>query len=492
MQPPPAIAAAIAEMARRQCVVEAIEAAAFEQQRAFVQDESPLVALLCPRRAGKSRAGALRLFRTAVKFPGSQSRYFGLTRQTSKDIMWDVLKQVNEELKIGAAFNETELRTTLPNGSSFRLVGMDANEKERRKVLGGDLKDAILDEAASFHVDLRALIKDFIGPATIRQRGTIALTGTPDPDEARGFFYEVTTGKEPGWTPHSWDTLDNPYMREEWAAKLALITETDPAYLETPEFRCMYRAEWPDSPSGWVYQFNRTRNVIDATDLPEIHHAVLGIDLGWKDDFALTLMGWNRHDKRIFILHTEKAPKKYLDHIAQRADVVASFVKCHVSRVIDGANQQVVQELRKRYKLNAENTDKADKAGLIRIMNTELMCGRVLAVRGWVDETGHPRGSTPLVVEWSGADEAGMAVKDATPLVWDRRAMQHRPPRLVEDSRCPNHAADAALYAFRYAWNYLGRSETQHVVPGTEEAMRLERERYKAKLMRRVREENAA
>lgn len=494
MRCPPSIAAAIREMARRQRVIESIENAAFPKQRSFVRDEYRRSFLFCPRRAGKSLGSALKLFRTALKYDGSRGRYIGLTRQTAKDIMWDVLKDVNTRLSLGAKFNETELKVTLPNGSSFRLVGMDANERQLAKVLGGNLKLVIIDEAASYSVDIRALIKVFIGPATLDERGSIVMAGTPDPDEARGFFYDVTTGKESEhWSAHVWDTLDNPFMQQQWAEELARIEREDPLYMETPEFRCMFRAEWPDSPSGWVYQFNRARNLIDRAEVPEIHHRVIGMDLGWNDSKSIVDVGWNKYDKRLFILHAEKKSGQHLDEFTARVRAVEAMVKgATVRRVIDGANQDTVQELRKRYKLLAEDTDKPEKVPNIRIMNTEIVCGRVLAVRGWTDEHGQARGATPLIVEWSGADECGAAVKDATPLIWDKRAMQHRPPRLREDSRCSNHAADAALYAFRFAWNYMGRAENRPPVPGTEAAARAEIERYKARLRREQREEEAA
>jgi hypothetical protein len=122
------------------------------------------------------------------------------------------------------------------------------------------------------------------------------------------------------------------------------------------------------------------------------------------------------------------------------------------------------------------------------MMNTEILTGRVLAVRGWTDEHGHHRGATPLITEWSGADEEGLAVKDSTPLVWDRRSMDRRSPKLEEDPRCANHCSDAALYAWRFAWSYLGRAESKPVVPGTEAWAAAERLRNRAKLNRKLRE----
>ena len=63
----------------------------------------------------------------------------------------------------------------------------------------------------------------------------------------------------------------------------------------------------------------------------------------------------------------------------------------------------------------------------------------------------------PLIVEWTGGDEDGEPVRDATPLVWDRKKIEASPPKRVEDGRCANDAADCALYGHRTARNYLAR-----------------------------------
>lgn len=444
-----------------------IRDAMFPEQRAFVESKAWKKALLCSRRAGKSQAAALSLLRTALRHRGSVSRYLGLTRQTAKDIMWDTIKDWVERLRIPPpAFNESELSVRFHNGSTFRIFGMDATKKEASKALGGKFKEVHIDEAASFRIDLKGLVKAFIEPATMDpcpcgcgESGSIVLEGTPDPDEARGFFFEVTSGKEPTWELHSWGTADNPHMRQQYLAKLAELQAKDPLYLETDEAQCMYFGRWPQNATGLVYRFDRTRNLVDAPP-PNITDRVISIDIGWNDASAIVEAGWVEGQQDLYLLHAEKSPAMLLDELATRARAVEAHRPGTRTRwVVDGANKTAVMELRRRYGLPLHASEKQEKNHWIRIMNTDLVRGRIRVVRG---------ACLDLVVEWTGCDEDGRTVKDATPLVWDKRAQQARPPRMVEDQRCKNDASDAALYATRYARNFL-EEPVEDVRPKTAE-----------------------
>lgn len=415
----------------------AVYALAFKEQAAFIRSRARKKSLLCPRRAGKSEAGAIYLVLEAIRYPGARCLYIGLTRDTAKRIMWDKLKEVLRRAGIDATPNEQELTLRLANGSAIRLMGLDAHEGMAAKVLGDHYRLIVLDEAASFRIDVKALIKTYLDPATSDDNGTIAMTGTPDPDEARGFFYEVTTGMEPGWERHRWSTLDNPYMADKHRDRLAEIHELDPLYEDTDEYRCMYLGEWPREQGGRVYAFDRARNLVD--EAPELAHHVLGLDLGWDDDTALVEGGWADGDPTLYLTHAEKCPEMSLEEIAQRVRARTQG-KRDVRIVVDGANKQAVMELRSRYALPLIAAEKTEKAHNVRLVNDDMRRGRVLVVRGTCG---------PLITEWTGCDEDGRQVPGATALVWDSRALNGKVPRKVEDPRCANHAADSALYLIR-------------------------------------------
>jgi len=187
-------------------VVDVLEST-FPQQRAFIEDPAKLKWALCTRRAAKSYSDGLALAKAALEHPDLSCLYIGLTRESAKRIMW---KDVQ--------FNESELSAKFPNGSVIYLVGADSNEDERQKLLGQKFVLVVIDEAQAFGIDLRQLVYGVLKPAVADYRGTIVLTGTPG-NLIKGLFFDVTNGREAGWSGHRWITHDNPYMAEQWAAR---------------------------------------------------------------------------------------------------------------------------------------------------------------------------------------------------------------------------------------------------------------------------------
>jgi len=83
------------------------------------------------------------------------------------------------------------------------LVGADSNEDERQKLLGQKFVLVVIDEAQAFGIDLRQLVYGVLKPAVADYRGTIILTGTPG-NPIKGLFFDVTNGREAGWSGHRW------------------------------------------------------------------------------------------------------------------------------------------------------------------------------------------------------------------------------------------------------------------------------------------------
>jgi hypothetical protein len=95
--------------------------------------------------------------------------------------------------------------------------------------------------------------------------------------------------------------------------------------------------------------------------------------------------------------------------------------------VIDGANKQGVEHMRRVYQLPLEAAEKSGKYDFIRMMNTDLQMGRIKVVR---------KECRPLIDEWRS-------------LEWDKRDPSK------ENESIENHCADAALYGWRLARHYL-------------------------------------
>jgi hypothetical protein len=439
------------------------EDASFVEQTRFLRDRSPLKVVLCTRRSGKSYAAGLELFSAAYAKPYVSCLYVALTRASAKRIMWkDVLKTIDREKKLGCRYNETDLSVTLPNGSVIYLLGLDAGETEKEKALGQKFASVVIDEAASYSIDLNELVYGILKPAVADYRGQISMIGTPG-NIKRGLYYDLTEGQDPaepgqwsklGWSGHRWSAKDNPHMRDKWSAEIDDLIAGNPRITETPLFKQHYLGQWVIDDDAKVYKFDRMRNTFDGA-LPFVSshgrwHYIVGLDLGFNDATAWTVAAYHDHIKDLYILESWKATKQDITDTAEKTRQVLN--RYDIDQVIvDGANKQAVEEMRKRHGLPLTIAQKSAKADFIGIMNGDMICGRIkLSLHGCID----------LVDEYDG-------------LVWDTRL----PDRRVEHPSCPNHCADATLYAWRYCYNYMSDVAAPLPRGNTPEAYALEAKR---------------
>jgi hypothetical protein len=356
--------------------------------------------------------------------------------------MWrDVLKAIARKYKLGIRFQETELAAYFPNGSVIYLVGMDTDESQKAKLLGQKYQIAMVDEAASFGTDLNELVYGVLKPAVADANGTVCLIGTPG-NLTRGLFYDITNGKEPGWSLHRWTTKDNPYMKKQWAKELKQIKDTRPLFMETPLFKQHYLGEWVIESDKLVYRFRSDRNQFQA--LPSYLHGnwsyVLGIDLGYNDDSAFVLGAYHEHDPNLYVIECYKQTQMDITDVANKIKWFGSRYNIDVN-VVDGANKQALAEMENRHSVSLRVSDRAGKQDFIEIMNAELTMGKIKLGPGL----------EPLYEEWAN-------------LIWDDRKGQR-----MENAACDNHLSDACLYMWRYCYSYLNTEIKLRAAPGTKE-----------------------
>lgn len=443
-----------------------LHAMAFPAQRRFINDGAKLKAALCTRRAGKSFGIGVEIAEEHDRYPGASSLYVGLTRTTAKRVMWkDILKRLDAELKIGWKFNHSDLSVTHPNGAVTYFLGVDASDKEQEKALGQKYRRVWVDEAQSYTIDLRNLVYSKLAPAVADYDGTISLHGTPGDflgprlagdgkTSGRQLFFAITKEddqfpdepREPGWSTHRWSALDNPHMRAAFERALASIERDRPHFKETPQYMRDYLGRWAIDVDRLVYRYSRAINGHESmVDLPrDLASFCIVTDLGFNDSTAYVVVGWRPHDPTLYILFADKRIGQTISHVADDIRALrAQFPGAKL--VIDGAAKQSVEELRQREKLPLLATDKTGKVDFIRFMNSALAHGQIRVV---------VPACRPLIDEWSA-------------LVWDERSIT---PKTKEG--CEDHCADAGLYGFRYARNFIWSPEDPP--PPTGDAMMLE------------------
>lgn len=419
----------------------------------FVKDPAKLKALFCTRRSAKSYTAGLYLVYEALKNPGCNCLFVGLTRASAKAIIWkDILRILNAKFSLGAEFNKAELTMTMPNGSLIAVTGVDADQDEMNKLLGRKQRLVCIDEASMYTVSLHNLVYGVLGPAMTDpnaggQRGTICLLGTAS-DFPMGLFYDVTTGKERGWKLFEWTAHDNPYVAKQWQEAIDEIARERPLYMETPQFKQWYLNKWVIDEEKLVYRFNPQRNLSGGAPMlsSDGWSYVLGVDTGWEDDNAFVLTGYHINDPNLYVLKVFKKKKLTFDQVV---DIIQEFMKDPVYAphkvFIDGANKQGVESMRARSNIPFEYADKQDKATFIELANADLVQGRILIL-----DTPTNR---PL---W----------EEMAALVWVTDGEKIKFPK-KEHPNLPNHLCDAFLYSWRNGYHYHGAPAETRIVKGS-------------------------
>ena len=404
---------------------------AFDKQVSCITDPSRLKCFFTTRRAAKSFTDGIYLLKEAFETERCNCLYLSLTRLSSKGIIWkDVLKEINTKEDLGCKFNETELTCTTPNGSVIYVSGVDVDEHERKKLFGRKYKLIVIDEAALFGIDMYDLVYVVLKPATADLLGTIVLSGMAS-NITQGLFYDITTGKEKGWSVHKWSAFDNPYVAKQWGIELEDIRRDRPEFMNTPRFKQAYLNEWVVDQDALVYRFSEDLN--RAHHLPSVsgHWSyVLGVDLGHSPDPTAFVVGaYSNEHPQLFILHAEKHLELDITDVAQKIQQLEKRFTFEV-KVVDNANKQAVAELNNRHKCNLIPADKTGKSDFINLMNDEFIQGRIKVI-----------GCDDLVAEWKA-------------LIWEMEDGKVVIPR-KEHASLANHLADAGLYLWRYCHQYL-------------------------------------
>lgn len=430
---------------------------AFPEQTAFVTDPARFLLLFGTRRSGKSFALGRRLLYTAWRKPNSTLLYVGLTKEGAMKILWrPVIERLNEELRLGAKPNKTELSWSLPNGSVIYFVGLDANEKQKDKVYGQKFTGVAIDEAALYTVDMPEFIYGTLKAALADDQGWLVLSGMPSSYQSSLFYdltnvwsggairegeaesqdandpgtWELFDGREITWRGHRWGALNNPYMRSAWEGELQQALDINPQIVDDPVFIQNMLGRWSVDPALLVIKYRASKNTLG--ELPKgawPWRRIMGIDLGWDDPSAFVVCYYRDGDPTLYVVEARKSSS--MDLVDVQAQIV-ELEKIHGAmdlKVVDGASKQAVETIRRRLKVNLRNAPKGEKWEHLQLMSADFQEGTVKLL---------PK-AKPLGAELS-------------KLVRDPHSDLPKPK-----AGLPDHCVDALLYAWRYCHHYVAR-----------------------------------
>lgn len=437
-------------------------------------------AALCPRRSGKSYAILTYALWLALKKPGAKILIICKTRKQCKNIYWNELKKLCNELDLGTHYRNVELEVEFDNGSFINFSGADTTE-EIEKFRGGFYDLVCIDECKSYAPSLlNELLNDVLKPALADRRGTLVLIGTPGAILA-GPFFDITTGKKTRdhggvrfwreretkprqrWSVHFWTSRDNIYKPHIWEdalvdKELAEWPDDHPTWVRE------YLGQWVPDDDALVYAYSKANLTIkdgvplcefrqleesdNAWGLPPGHEwrYLLGLDLGYHDDTALVVAAWAETCPQLHYIWVEKHTAKEdnaltVEMLATRVEELEALFGGFDARVADtgGLGKFIVHSLSQTYGVHFVAAEKTQKHDHIKLLNSDMMSGRIKV---------YP--DSPLAEEWLTLQWAG-------------------PDRKIEDPGSPNHAADAALYLWRYAYHHFWEAKTTGPRLGTED-----------------------
>lgn len=421
----------------------------FDKQQDFIYDTSDHKTALCSRRAGKSYTAVAYLIKEALDNNGVTCVYLALTRQSAKRILMQELNNFNNRYNLGIVFNRAELTATFPNGSSILLAGAD-DASDIEKLRGSKYALVIIDEAASFGVHIETLIDEVIEPALMDLSGTLCLLGTPGAN-ASGYFYNATTNNNTStaseadqaagdipdedrvlWSNHHWTVLDNKPLRKtkdipKWLAGICRRKGWDEDH---PIYVREWKGKWSTTDNDLVYQFNPAINTFYKMPEPlpgEQWQHVLGIDIGYKDAFTITVAAFSNKRPTVYIVdqfgESKLIPTVMAEKIAiyrERYDPVAMVADA------GSLGLPIVEEFKQRYHLNIKAAEKNKKVAFIDSVNGDLISGRIKVREG-----------LPVIAEMAR-------------LQWDKDSN-----RTKENPNQKNDHADSFLYSTRECRHWL-------------------------------------
>ena len=438
------------ERRRRQGVLDCL----FEQQRAAVQDTARNKAYETTRRAGKTFAVLSDFIDHGSKHPHHEMAYIALTRPSAEQIAWPILKQLNRKHHLDAVFQEAKLRVRFPNESQITLYGADRPGWMTR-LYGQKLAKVAIDESSFFTTDLNALVDDILKPCLSDLRGQIIMCSIPGYVQ-RGMFWDVVSGKRSGWSVHRWTAFDNPHMKEEFEADIAEQKAANPEIESTNSFKRNYRGHWCADSVDMVYIYQPERDNIEVYKTQAGDRFVLGIDLGWHDKTAFSVICYSPDRKEVIELESFAKPEMLLDEVARYIQMYQDTYP-GIALVGDPSRRQAFEELRKRYNLPIIPAERIDKETWIELVNSDLAQGRARFVAPQCEEH----------------------LKEMQLLTWRFRPTGKR----IEDPTVNNDASDAYLMAYRWSYHYRGEVPTPGPKAGTRLFWQLEESRMEEALL---------
>lgn len=475
------------------------------KQAALVTDPSPHVSGICPRRAGKSYAGAAAALITGEAKPGSISIIISLNLKQLRRLYWkgsaSGLWAFDKEFGLNLTFNSTYLSWEHENGSIGYLLGAETDE-QLEVIRGMEADVYLIDECKSFApMVLDTLIDEIIDPQRATRSGRLILIGTPG-FITTGPFYQATCpdatdvdgrkflvpagqrdpyGRTPEddllWSCHSWTLQENTAKPKQWTEGLKKKASKRWAD-DHPVWMREYLGLWTTGGEGLIYRYGQERNSGRVTWIPDPSKGnpaglppegapwrfIAGLDIGYEAPTAFVVAAYSSKLRQL--RHVWDCSQQHMlvpdiaDMIQDAQDRFGSLEVIFAD--VGSLGKTIVKTLVAEYGFPIERADKREKLDYVELLNSAFACGEVLIVD---KQTARAQG-------WS-----SMLEQQLLTAAWDLRDNEKdrlaRLGRLKADDSIPDDSTDALLYLYRGSLHHFGyTANEERPEPGTPAAVK--------------------
>ena len=387
--------------------------------------KSRFVAIRSPRRWGKTES-TLRIGLDLADKLNARCVYLAMFRTQAKQIAWPIALELNEKY-LNWKVNLVDLAIRGPGNRELMVMGADRPDLARL-LRGWKNVVVIIDEAASWSLDLRDFVNSILRHTLTDLRGYLLMAGTPGWMED-GLFWSVCAVKEPGWECVTGNTFENPYTAVQQREEVEEQKRLNPDIEKEPWFKREYEGLWVADNRSLVYPFSDHNLVYNWTQDPA-GKRILAIDWGGTAASAFTVAEFNEieSDKLTYVDALQQVCT-FDDYVKILTELKNRWQPLITIADPGGTNKALTDELCKRCGLAISNAEKVDKEGAIAAFIRDLVLGRI---------------------------QVALPQAEMLRLCWSKLQWVKKQDGSREEAG-ENHLADTALYARRAAWNWIHR-----------------------------------
>ena len=416
----------------------------FKEQLDFIEDPSRFKTAVCSRRAGKTISCAVHLLSHAKSNADRTCLYITLDRKNAKRIIWRDICKINKEYRFGFKTNDTELTLAHPNGSVIYISGAK-DKSEIEKFRGLAISLVYIDESQSFRTYIEELVDDVLGAALFDYNGTLCLIGTPGMVPT-GYFHKCATSPE--WSHHQWTMFNNPHLERKSGKPVMSLVEEDMKRMGVdinhPKIQRECFGRWAIDTESMVLHYTASKNHYDNINPAGKWNYVIGVDIGYDDADAISVIGWREHTPKAYLLEEVVVKKQGITELAyQIQQLYDRYSPMKIVMDTGGLGKKIGEELTRRYALPIAAAEKSRKYEYLELLDDALRTSNFMAK----------------------SDSA--FAQDCSLTEWN---LEKKRQGILEISdKYHSDIIDSVLYAYREAMHWIEKPLPNKIIPGSPE-----------------------